>query len=99
MTTKKSHPSVAVQYREISRRPGKCADIVERNSSQMAAVLGYIPVREATIPNGTKEGIPVIMARVDGGKIVLNLGDWLVVEDGKFKVYTNEVFRTTFNPV
>lgn len=88
---------LAIQYKELSRTPRKFGDHVERNSSQIGAMLGRIITREATIPNGTKEGAPVFMARLPEGKIVMNLGEWLVLENEKFKVYKPDEFNATFH--
>lgn len=92
----------ALQYKEVSRRPGVYADIVERNSSQIVKLLGTV-TNEKTIPNDTKEGCPVLMSRThEGEKLVIHLGDWLVKISGhkpytsQFKVVKDQDFSAIF---
>lgn len=88
--------ALAVQYKEISRRPGKFAPIVERNTGQLASMFGKVITHELTLPNGTKEGRPVFMVRLKGRKLTMELGDWLVVENEEFKVLKPEEFGAMY---
>ncbi len=94
--TNPNQPALAVQYKEISRRDGKFAPIVERNTGQLASMFGKVITHEHTLPNGTKEGKPVFMVRHKGHKLTMELGDWLVVENEEFKVLKPEEFDAVY---
>ena len=94
--TNPNQSALAVQYKEISRRAGKFAPIVERNTDQLASIFGKVISHELTLPNSTKEGRPVFMVRHKGRKLTMELGDWLVVENEEFRALKPEEFDAIY---
>ncbi len=89
----------AIQYVEVSRRPMKFADHVERNGMDVARFVGR-PLREATIPNGSPDGRTVLEIETLEGVMQADVGDWIIRGvKGEFYPCKPDIFAATYESV
>ena len=99
MANDKTPAPIAIRYQETSRIQAKFGVRVETNFEQLSQLTGGV-CHEITYPNGTKEGgkrFKSVSRKY--GKILVEMGQWLVMDGETFTVYEHSDYIKTLQLV
>ena len=88
----------AIQYRVIEEIPCKYGISKKTNVSEIAKFMKLDYLREATSPNGTKEGRTYIHILTNIGTFEANIGDYILKDiiTGEFYPVNAEIFEQLY---
>ena len=88
----------AIQYRVVEEIPCKYGISKKTNVSEIAKFMKLDYLREATSPNGTKEGRTYIPILTNIGTFDANIGDYILkhIITGEFYPVNAEIFEQLY---